>query len=144
MPTANRRVQFKPAASAMVLKLIIIIHLVFIWGHPTPARADNSNGMHPGRQSANPDKMPKTEIGYFTGEKITMELTKAVEIALKNRYELAVADLTTRQAESVLKAAKAGRYPTVSALASSRYTETIDDFEPVEFSFEVLNTSFTI
>lgn len=73
-----------------------------------------------------------------------MTLNDAIAIALKNRLELSISDMSIYKSKALLEEARSEMYPRLDLVGNSRYTNTIEKFEPVQISFDVLGTKQTI
>ncbi len=74
----------------------------------------------------------------------SLTVNDAVYTALKNRLEIAIDDQDIIKAKSRLDEARSELYPRLDLLGTSRYTKTINKFEPVQISFELLGKTNTI
>ena len=73
-----------------------------------------------------------------------LTLSEAIQRALKNRYELGIAEQNILKTKAGLIEAKSELYPRLDITGSSRYTKTIEKFEPIQVSFDFLGQRYII
>ena len=74
----------------------------------------------------------------------SLTVNNAISIALKNRLEIRIDDQEVVKARSRLNEARSELYPRLDVIGNSRYTKTINKFEPVQISFEIMGENNTI
>lgn len=74
----------------------------------------------------------------------SLTLPEAIQIALKNRYELNIADQNILKSKAKLIEANSELYPRLDFLGNSGYIKTLERFEPTLFSFDLMGTTYTI
>ncbi|MBI3815331.1 MAG: TolC family protein [Nitrospinae bacterium] len=78
----------------------------------------------------------------YAGSPLT--LSEAIQIALQNRLEIGISDQNILKSKAGLIEAKSEAYPRLDITGNSRYTKTIEKFEPIQVSFDFIGMRYTI
>ncbi|MFQ5901883.1 MAG: TolC family protein, partial [Thermodesulfobacteriota bacterium] len=83
--------------------------------------------------------------GFWVTEGVKLlSLSDAVQISLENHPDAAIADQTLLKSRAALEGARSELFPRLDLVSNNRYTDTIEEFEPIQISFDFLGTAYTL